>query len=666
MPRNKVVFNSFPIPRGAWVEPGSMAWPMNIATFLRTAMLTAFLSVAPGSQAAQEAAPAGASTHWGRTIFVSKLGDNSDGSSWAKAFTTIQAGLSAVQDERGNHRVIVRPDTYMEANLYPAYRGAPGAYNQLVGNRNSALGSGTRGWVVIDSGDAQKGFKSYDWWGPIRAYKKGWSPEHTAETFSAAVWDRWAIGRCYVTGGDGGLFFDLVDHPEPFSVRVEDCVGIGRAFGGGAANILSPRASRVSFAVATSCASTGGVMRQAPTCARSTPSCRPARTWYSRIARSRGRIMPCRPATPAMPVTVRVGLKNCRLISLNFSQPQGKPGTGVIFSTIEGKLLHVNIENCVLMGYKVFGAGHGEVSYALKGDVQAYVQFQQEAPEGMLRLGHWPVEVFQSLLPPNPPSPPLQARLSVDQPDLGDICEAAPVVWKDRLALMKCHRPATGGAPQDYFLTLEDVDNGRQLARFAQGYGLASALAHHGTLYVFASRFSPDGWNDVTLFKSKNLRDWTQKTVVTQQNEHLFNSSVCRGKNGFVMACESDDPKFTPFTIKFAVSRNLDAWTRLPDAIFGPDRYAACPCLRYVNGSYYLLYLEHRQPRWFFETYIARSKDLKNWELSPANPVLTPRFNDGVNASDPDLIEFHGRTYLYYSVGDQRTWSRLQRAVYPG
>jgi len=40
--------------------------------------------------------------------------------------------------------------------------------------------------------------------------------------------------------------------------------------------------------------------------------------------------------------------------------------------------------------------------------------------------------------------------------------------------------------------------------------------------------------------------------------------------------------------------------------------------------------------------------------------------NDGINASDPDLIEFRGQTYLYYSVGDQRTWSKLRRAVYPG
>ena len=122
---------------------------------------------------------------------------------------------------------------------------------------------------------------------------------------------------------------------------------------------------------------------------------------------------------------------------------------------------------------------------------------------------------------------------------------------------------------------------------------------------------------------------------------------------------------YAPFTVKFAVSSDLENWTKLPD-VFGADRYTACPCLRYANGWYYLLYLEHRTPRWFFETYLARSKDLQTWELSPANPILTPGLTDGVNASDPDLVEFGGQTWLYYSVGDQLSWTKLKRAVYPG
>ena len=134
------------------------------------------------------------SGHKGKTIYVSKLGDNSDGSSWRKAFHTIQAALLAVPDDQGGHQIIVRPDTYAEANLYPTFKGAQGAYNLLVGDADGKLGSGATGWVVIDSScpgvavrtDSrgpegipcsrssspicpESGLKCVDWWGPFGA-----------------------------------------------------------------------------------------------------------------------------------------------------------------------------------------------------------------------------------------------------------------------------------------------------------------------------------------------------------------------------------------------------------------------------------------------------------------------------------------------------------------
>jgi hypothetical protein len=598
------------------------------------------------------------------TFYVSKLGDNSDGSSWPRAFHTVQAALNAIPDDKGGHRIIVRPDTYMEANLFPAHKGAAGAYNQLLGDADGSLGSGTSGWVILDSGDPEKGFKSYDWWGTIRAYKRGWSKEHQAESFSSIGWDRWKLQRLYASGGDGGLFFDLVTTAEPFTVIVEDCISIGRAFGGGVANILSrPDEPSVFRRCKLWCLDWWGDAAGAYVRAE-----HPEMPVHPDVVFEDSTLVgpdnALQAGNPGFSGFTRVKLKNCQLVTLNFSQPQGKPGSGVIHSTIEGRFLHVDIEDSTLMGCKIFGAGSGEVSFTTAGDVKAYVQFQQEVPKGMHRLTHWPADVFQTILPPAPPA--VRPVLKIERPESREVCEVAPIIWQDRLTLMKCLRPASGGTKADYSISLEDVETGRELARFAEGYSLASAIVDNGILYVFASRFEDGDWSDVTLFKSKDLQNWEQKLAIKQEAEHLFNSSVCATDRGYVMAYETNDPKLQPFSVKFATSSDLENWTKLPDTVFGAHRYTACPCIRYVEGTYYLLYTEHRTPRWFFETYLARSKDLQTWELSAANPILTPGLNDGVNASDPDILEYQGKTYLYFSVGDQHTWSKLRRTVHDG
>src|ERR1035441_9702078 len=182
----------------------------------------------------------------GLTLYVSKLGDNSDGRSWQTAYRTIQAALNAVPDDLGGHHVIIRPDTYAEANLDSKHKGAAGAYNTIEGDWDGSLGSGARGWVVIDSGaprvvvrtnpkaptgnptfmvlpdgdpDKETGLKSVDWWGPWRC----------DPAYSAAGWDRWIFRRLYCTGSEGGVGWDMTCQAGvEFSAVVEDCVGLGR------------------------------------------------------------------------------------------------------------------------------------------------------------------------------------------------------------------------------------------------------------------------------------------------------------------------------------------------------------------------------------------------------------------------------------------------------
>ena len=614
-------------------------------------------------------ATARAGKRQGVTLYVSKLGDNSDGASWAKAFHSVQAALDAVPDARGGHRIVVRPDTYMEANLWPAHSGAEGAYNELIGDVDGALGAGVGGWVVLDSGAAGGGFKSYDWWSTIRATTKGWSGEHTEETFSAIVWDRWRLRHLYATGGDAGLMWDCTNQVKPFTVVVEDCVGIGRAFGGGVASCLSRYDEPITFRRChlwaldwwgdTAAAYVRVENEEMPDradvvfedCTLTSPQC----------ALKGGNF--------GFKTSMRVRVVGCRLVALNFSQPHGTPIDGIIQSVEHGKYLHVDLEDCTLRGYKVFGVRVNkdtvdELGYTTRGSVRAYVQYRQDVPPGITRLGHWPVDTFQALLPPAPEDTrPVSADTQLVRRGM---CEVTPVVWRDRLCLFECVRPPSGGTVEDYYLKLTDVETDEEIARFGTGHSLACAFAQDDVLYVFASRFEAGTWNDVTVFRSRDLAHWEQRIVIEQDPaEHLFNSSVCRGPDGYVMAYETNDPAYPAFTIKLARSSNLLEWERLPGAVFGTDRYTACPCIRYSGGQYYLLYLERRSPRWFFETYIARSPDLGTWDLSSANPVLTPHGDDeGINASDPDLVEWEGQTYVYYCVGDQRTWADVKRRQY--
>lgn len=342
----------------------------------------------------------------GTTIYVSKLGDNTNGSSWQKAYHSIQAALSAIPDDEGGHTIIIRPDTYVEANLYTAFKGAQGAYNLLLGDVDGQLGSGATGRIIIDAGDLEKGFKSYDWWGTLRSTSKGWRPEFTEATFSSICWDRWILRNLYTSGGDGGFCWDLTDKSgEGFTVIVEDCVSIGRAFGGGLCYPVvrpdEPSIFRRCYFMAldwvgdTGAVLVGGyetTMPETPhliieNCTMVHADNALAMSYASNCA--------------------RVKAVGCRFIVLNFTQTEmGGKSTGIICTQghrPSGKL-HVDLEDCILAGYSVFTNGEDgkAVSYTTKGKVHAYIQFKQALPVGFDRISQWPADLFDRIAIPTP------------------------------------------------------------------------------------------------------------------------------------------------------------------------------------------------------------------------------------------------------------------------
>jgi hypothetical protein len=339
------------------------------------------------------------------TFYVSKRGDGSDGRSWATAFQSIQAALDAIPDDRGGHRVVVRPDTYFEANLAPRFKGAEGAYNALICDFDGALGSGAKGWAVVDAGDPALGFKSWDWWSTIRASDRHWPTGNNRETFSSIVWDRWSLRHLYTSGGDAGLFWDLTSQSgQGFTVIVEDCVGIGRAFGGGVVYPKvregEPSVFRRSYFLALDwVGDTAAVL----------------------VGGAEEDLMPAHPHVVLEDCTLvhpdnalglsyagkqtRAKLVGCRLIALNFTQPEmGAKSTGIICTENHTKAgaLHVDLEDCQLAGFCVRTPGpDGEAAtLSLSGVNTAYLQFKQSAPEGFERLGAWPAELFSRIAPP--------------------------------------------------------------------------------------------------------------------------------------------------------------------------------------------------------------------------------------------------------------------------
>jgi len=189
---------------------------------------------------------------------------------------------------------------------------------------------------------------------------------------------------------------------------------------------------------------------------------------------------------------------------------------------------------------------------------------------------------------------------------------------------------------------------------------------------VFAIPSHAAGAQRLDCFWSNDLKQWESGTVLDAlPGELLFNNSVCMADGRFVMAVETRSAKGQPFTALFAESEDLMTWTRTAPAAHYVG--GANPTLRYVEGTFYMLYSQQVTPRWWFETYLTRSRDLIHWEDSPTRPVLDPEGAEDVNTSDPDLVEFRASpaspattVRVYYGYGNQKGKGAMTWADYDG
>ncbi len=269
-----------------------------------------------------------------------------------------------------------------------------------------------------------------------------------------------------------------------------------------------------------------------------------------------------------------------------------------------------------------------------------------------------------------------------------DVGEAAPFVFHGRLYRLEAV-PATAKANRtgQPHLRVIDVRSGEAMPPFAAGRGPGRVLVRGELAYAYA--VDRPGGASVCVYTSRDLKTWSGLIALDTPGWGIGGLSVCQGHDRFVMALQVDGPlqeTGMPPTIRFAESADLMQWKLTPPrCVFSRDRYTAAPCLRCVEGLYYLIYVEER-PGPTYEPHIVRSTDLMYWEPGRRNPLMHPSVDDqniacpalaadrrdaiakaaDVENTRIDLCEFEGRLILHYIWGTPQGPEFLAEAEFHG
>ena len=261
------------------------------------------------------------------------------------------------------------------------------------------------------------------------------------------------------------------------------------------------------------------------------------------------------------------------------------------------------------------------------------------------------------------------------------VVEANPIVFKGKLWLMeyiRWERPdkryRTNDTGKSYFRFLDMSNMKNVTPAFGQGLHMGNAFVHNDRIYVTAV----EGWGKGRFYQmeSDDMINWTEPRVILENPDWQgYNTTMCRAGDRFVMSFELGKPRDLvghAFTMLFAESKDLKTWTFIENASMGRDRYTGAPMLRYYEGKFYYFHLEGNGAKGY-ETHVARSCDLKDWEFSPHVVLSYDPWDKmlhtsadftveekayiagakDINASDLDMCEFGGKLVCFYSWGDQ-------------
>ena len=276
-----------------------------------------------------------------------------------------------------------------------------------------------------------------------------------------------------------------------------------------------------------------------------------------------------------------------------------------------------------------------------------------------------------------------------------DLVETNPIVFKGEVYRLESISPTYwGNQTKQPYLRFVHPESGWRSEPFARGHYMGTAFVEGDTVYVTA--VPQPGGERIVVFVSRDIQRWENWEVLNLPGWGIYNTSVCRVEDKYVLMFEINKPQDQCgvwFTARFATSGDMRRWELTPpECVYAKDRYTAPHCLRYCNGYYYNLFLEcfsspggGKYP-YRYEQHVVRSKDLVNWQLSPhkavlaasdedrvvANPSLGPELQKriaetvNINNSDIDFCEHDGRLIINYSWGDQQVNMHLAEAIYEG
>ena len=272
--------------------------------------------------------------------------------------------------------------------------------------------------------------------------------------------------------------------------------------------------------------------------------------------------------------------------------------------------------------------------------------------------------------------------------------EVSPFVFNGRLMRLELLDPSRGLEATNAAICacVVDAATGRRVSTLGRDCYYFSAYAEKDRVIVLGTerqggRFSGD---TIWAFESTDLVNWSRRVLLRNPGWRYFNTSLTRGKDGYVLLMESNTKPYAgqPFTMFFATSTDLRDWKLMdPDVAFPKDRYAGGPFIRWHNGFYYVS-LVTALPNERYATYLYRTQDFRKWDCGLYNPLLicsqedravspkavdiTPSFAEEVrtrficSASDLEFCAFGDKTYLNYAVGDQHGFYYICEAWYDG